>query len=165
MKTFSAEQLLELGSASLHGCSDIKFFKRVQAVSFLAQGLSASTVSELCGFSCQSLYRLKAAFLAHGLDALRSHYVGSNNRYLSVEQESAILDELANTALSGQFIRVCEIKTLFESLAGVSYQLDAIYRILRRHGWRKVKPRGRHPKGADEASCEDAKKLTLWLPS
>ena len=35
-----------------------------------------------------------------------------------------------------------------------------IYMLLKRHGWRKVMPRAKHPKKADEEVIQASKKLT-----
>jgi transposase len=88
------------------------------------------------------------------------HYVGSNYRKLSYDEEAETLAQLA-VEVEGKCMRARDVLELFESKTGVTYAKDAFYRLLHRHGWRKVMPRGQHPKAADEETREAAKKLTL----
>ena len=37
-----------------------------------------------------------------------------------------------------------------------------IYRLLKRHGYKKVMPRSRHPKKVNQEIIETSKKLTQW---
>jgi len=54
-----------------------------------------------------------------------------------------------------------EIRIACEKKVGKEYEgRSQIYDLLARHGWRKVMPRGKHPKQADEATQEASKKLT-----
>ena len=36
-----------------------------------------------------------------------------------------------------------------------------VYMLLKRHNWRKIKPRSQHPKKADEETIAASQKLTL----
>ena len=161
MKDLTEAQISELESQVRQGDSDNKYFKRVQAVCWLSQGRTVLEVMEFSGFSRTYVFRLRAKYEAKGLEGLRSNYVGSNYRKLSYAEEAAALEKLSKVAESGKFVRAQELSKQMESITGVCYQIDAFYRLLWRHNWRKVMPRGKHPRAADEAACEAVKKLTL----
>jgi transposase len=62
-------------------------------------------------------------------------------------------------ATEGKFVRIAEIKQAFEEMSGVKYKSSGFYKLLKRHDWRKVMPRGKHPKKASEEAMEASKKL------
>ena len=96
-----------------------------------------------------------------GVDALKSKNKGGNNRHLSFKDEEKAIADFAEKAKEGKFVRVSEMQEEFSKRTGVSYSTNAFYDLLHRHGWRKVKPRGRHPKKASDEAIETSKKLTL----
>ena len=54
----------------------------------------------------------------------------------------------------------------FDEARGKDTGSGYIYMLLKRHGWRKVMPRSKHPKAASEEACEASKKLNsvCWIP-
>ncbi len=61
-------------------------------------------------------------------------------------------------ALKGELINVNEIKEAYVKLVGHSIGSGQIYYAPKRHGFRKVLPRSRHPKKADDKEIEISKK-------
>ena len=65
----------------------------------------------------------------------------------------------AIAAKAGQVITVKEIKAAFDEKLGRDTGRGYIYMLLKRHRWRKLKPRSRHPKKAsDEESAASKNK-------
>ena len=64
-------------------------------------------------------------------------------------------------ASAGQMVNVAEIKAAYEKAVGHSIGSGQIYCVLKRHNWRKVMPRSRHPKKASDEAIDASKKLTL----
>ena len=56
---------------------------------------------------------------------------------------------------------VDDIKKKYEDKVDHKISSGQIYRVLKRHEWRKVMPRARHPKSAGPEAIEASKKLTL----
>lgn len=83
---------------------------------------------------------------------------GRRNCYLSVEEERVFLAPFIARAETGELATVNEIHHAFEAYVEASVDESTIYRILERHEWRKIVPRGQHPK-ADEAAQDAFKKL------
>ena len=84
----------------------------------------------------------------------------TSHRYaLTEEKEKEILSRFEAAAEAGQEITVREIKAAFDEERGKDTGRGYIYMVLKRHGWRKVMPRSRHPKAANEEACEASKKL------
>jgi transposase len=78
---------------------------------------------------------------------------------MSFEEEAAILAPYREKAEKGQLVETSEIKASYEKAVGHTIGGSQIYYVLKRHGWRKVMPRSRHPKKAPEEVIETSKKL------
>ena len=72
-----------------------------------------------------------------------------------------MLAEFEEKAESGQIVEVSDIKVAYQEKVGHAISSGQIYYVLKRHNWRKVKPRSRHPKKASPEVIEASKKLTL----
>ena len=79
---------------------------------------------------------------------------------MNFEEEAAILAPFREKAEKGEIIDVKEIKAAYQAAVDHPISVAQIYYVLHRHGWRKVMPRSRHPKKADDATIEASKKLS-----
>jgi transposase len=69
---------------------------------------------------------------------------------MSVEQEAAFLAPFLERAKVGGILVVAPIQTAYEKALGRKVPESTVYRLLARHGWRKIAPRPRHPKADPE---------------
>jgi hypothetical protein len=79
---------------------------------------------------------------------------------MSYEEEAQLLAGHEELGKAGQIVETGKIKKAYEEKAGHRIGGQQIYRVLARHCWRKVMPRSKHPKKADEEAIEASKKLT-----
>ena len=86
-----------------------------------------------------------------------------NRARLPLEEESAMLDEILEHATQGGVVIVPPLQEQFVEKLGKPVALSTIYRMLARHGWRKLAPDTEHPQG-DAKAREDWKKNspTRW---
>ncbi len=96
-----------------------------------------------------------------GIEAITGNHYGGNRRNMSAEKEAELLEPFCQRARQGQLIEISEIKAAYERAVGHRIGGSQIYYVLRRHGWRKVMPRSKHPKEASDEAIEASKKLTL----
>lgn len=89
---------------------------------------------------------------------IENKYKG-NHRNLSYEEEKQLLQHFAKKSEQGQVVETKEIKELYEQTVGHPIGRGHIYYVLKRHGWRKIMPRSKHPKKASEEAIEASKKL------
>ena len=68
-----------------------------------------------------------------------------------------MLDEVLREASEGGVLVIPRLKPLIEARLGKTLALSSVYRLLARHGWRKLAPDTQHPRG-DPARREDWKK-------
>jgi transposase len=128
-------------------------YQRIQCVLIRATlGSSAAQIAQLLGWSTATVHVLHSRWAKQG-DAifdLRGRG-GRRHQHLSAEQEAQLLAPFVARAEAGGMLKVAEIQQAYEQHAGVAVAPSTIYRLLDRHGWRKVVPRPRHPK-ADVAA-------------
>jgi len=87
----------------------------------------------------------------------RPQWGGRRRQNMSVEEEAAFLAPFVAAAKRGGVLVVAPIKAAYEQAVGRGVPDSTVYRLLARHGWRKLAPRPRHPKG-DPAQQEAWKK-------
>jgi len=76
---------------------------------------------------------------------------GRRHQYLTLEEEKAFLAPFFSRAEKGEIATAGEIKRAFEAQIGHEVDESTIYRLLKRHRWRKPVPRPVHPKANQEA--------------
>ena len=134
----------------------------MKALLLHAQGKKREKIAEETGFVKSYISELVSKFCNKGLPSIvESNYHG-NNRNMSFAQEEALLETFKRAAAAGQIIETSEIKRAYEKAIGRSLDnyRGQIYCVLKRHGWRKVMPRSKHPNKASEEAIEASKKLT-----
>jgi transposase len=134
-------------------------YQRIQCVLIRATlGSSASEIAQLLGWSAATVHVLHSRWAKEG-DAIFDVRPrgGRRNQHLSAEQEKALLAPFEVRAQAGGMLTVSEIQRAYEQQVGKEVAPSTVYRLLDRHGWRKVVPRPRHPK-ADVAAQRAFKK-------
>jgi transposase len=91
---------------------------------------------------------------------------GRRRAAMSVEEEHEFLQPWAESARSGGMLVVAPLRAALAQRLGHPITHSVVYRLLARHGWRKVAPDTRHPK-SDPLAQQDWKKNspTSWQPS
>ena len=133
--------------------------RRLHALILHAEGNTGKRVSELTGYNEKYLYELYRKYLSGGIEAITGNHYGGNRRNMSVEEEEAILKPFYERAEKGEIIEVSEIEQAYQKKVDHKICSGQIYLVLRRHGWRKIMPRSRHPKKAKPEAIEASKKL------
>ena len=85
---------------------------------------------------------------------------GKDTTKIEEEKEAAILEPFRKQAEAGKLVEISEIKAAYQREVNHPISEAQIYYVLHRQGWRKIMPRSRHPKKADEEVIETSKKLT-----
>jgi transposase len=125
-----------------------------------ALGLRADQVATALGWHPSSVRKLQARYFKEGEAALKSGGRGGRyNQNLTLEEERQLLQEFLAQSESGGMLEVSRLKAAYEQLLGRQVPKSTVYRMLARHGWRKVVPRPRHPKS--EAASQAAFKKTV----
>ncbi len=140
--------------------------QRLKVLMLRYEGKSNPEISEKLDLSTDRISHLISEFKRNGLEEyIRNKYEG-NHRNMSYEEEEQILKQFEAKAAAGQVITVKAIKAAFDEKLGRDTGRGYIYMLLARHGWRKIKPRPKHPQGASDEEIAASKKLKLnWKKS
>lgn len=121
---------------------------------------TAQSIAACVGVSKSLVGKTIALYKKGGIQAIQVKPVGGRYRsYMSTEEEERFLKPLYQKAEQGAFITVEDIKRAYEQQIGRIVHKTTIYRLLQRHGWRKIVPRRKHPKAKTEV--QEAFKRTL----
>jgi transposase len=105
----------------------------------------AAEIAKHIGLAKQTVHNLVCQYNRRGPEALESPGKGGRRRcYLSWEAEVAFLKPFEEKALGGQVATAMEIKRVLEQRLGHEVDRSMVYKMLKRHGWRKVMPRPAH---------------------
>lgn len=127
-------------------------FQRVQSIWLRAAlGMSSDQVALAVGYSPATVKKLWSQYFSEGEKALIGKGRGGRRRAnLSIEQEQELLSHFFEKAKSGAVLVANEVKGVYEQAVGRKVPKSTVYRMLARHGWRKIAPRPRHPKANPE---------------
>jgi len=122
----------------------------------LVLGVGRATVARL-----QTTFRKKKP---NGPNPARN-WGGRRQSLLSREEEGSFLKPWLKSAAAGSLVVVSPIRAALAQRLGKPIKPSVVYRLLARHGWRKVAPDTRHPKSKPEVQ-EDWKKNfpKCWKP-
>ncbi len=136
-------------------------YQRIQCVLIRATlGSSAAEIAQLLGWSTATVHVLHSRWAKQGeaIFDVRGRG-GRHHQYLTPEHEEELLAPFVQRAQAGGMLTVAEVQQAYRERAGKEVARSTIYRLLERHGWRKVVPRPRHPK-ADVAAQAAFKKTS-----
>src|SRR5713226_8372075 len=99
------------------------------------------------GVSATTVHRVISTYNRVGPAAIKTPGKGGRrHEYLTLEDEQQFLAPFFARAEEGLIATTAEIWRAFETRVGHEVNDSTMYRLLHRHGWRKVMPRPRHPK-------------------
>ena len=140
---------------------DKQIEKRLKVLSMRCDGKTLEEISKVTGFHRSHISSLIRKYFEEGLASISEKHYKGNRRNMSFDEETAFLKPYQEQADQGKLLDVREIAAAYEKKVGHHIGKGQIYRVLQRHGWRKVMPRSKHPRKADEEVIAASKKLTL----
>lgn len=138
---------------------DKQIARKLRALILRYEGLSNAETAKRLGLCSVRISQIISEYKKNGLEAFTRKKYGGNHRNMTVEEEEEILRQFREKAEAGHVIIAQDIKKVFDEKLGRDTGRGYIYMLLARHNWRKVMPRSRHPKKADEEVIEASKKL------
>jgi transposase len=115
----------------------------------------AKEIAKDTGVSVATVHHLIPRYNALGVAAVETPGKGGRQyAYLTREEEQHLLAPFFARAEKGEITTVHQIKQIFEEKVKHEVDESTVYRLLKRHKWRKVMPRRKHPK-ADEQKQKD----------
>ena len=146
---------------------DIRQYRQALAVLLPAElNTSLELTASLLGVGRATVSRLQSGFRRRGQVSPRHQGWGGRRRTLmSEEEEREFLRPWEEQALAGGVLVLSPIRAALAQRLGRKVATSVVYRLLARHGWRKIAPDTRHPKN-DPQIQESWKKNSpkTWRP-
>lgn len=150
-RTASGHEHIEGALKLLKSARTADELRRAQSVLLpLMLGLSIEQTAQAIGRSAGATCTMRTRFaqVASGAQpAPRRKQDLRNRAKADLSKERAILDEVLADAAQGGIVVIPRIKPEIEAKLGGTLSLSSLYRMLARHGWRKLAPDTGHPKG------------------
>lgn len=160
----SVEKAVELRD----GAQTIAEFRRAIATLLYAHksnNFTAEEISNILGVSRATLFTDLSKVKSSAESSTQSKSPGSggrHNSYLTIDQESLFLSTWEKEVINGHILSIPKLHGSFNELIGAEVSKTTVYRMLHRHGWRKIQPDTKHPK-ADPIAQEDFKKNSPYI--
>lgn len=141
---------------------DLKLYKKIEVLYYATKGYTNKKISELTDYSLSRVSDFISEYVQNGIGYfIEEHRKGGNRRNLTVEQEKDIIEKFEKKAIKGKVVNLSELKKEYEEVRGQETANSTFYSFLNRMRWRRIMPRGQHPKKANTEEIEASKKLTL----
>lgn len=139
-------------------------FRRYQALYLrLSHQIPTPDIAQITGLSVSHIHKIHSLCFRNGISALLSKPKGGRRRsYLTEEEEKVLLSDIEKKAIKGGVVEIGKVHKLFEEKVGGKVAKNTAYRLLHRHGWRKIAPRPYHPKQKADAIDTFKKTGRLW---
>ena len=138
-------------AARITACPEAWRIRRWQGIrcAFVHPKPAAEMALEV-GLARQTVHNLIAAYNRRGPVAVETPGHGQRQRaYLSLRQEQRLVERFGKRSTKGQVSTGCQFQPAVERAVGRPLHKTTVYRMLKRHHWRKVVPR-RHPQADAE---------------
>lgn len=132
--------------------------KRLKVLELRYAGMSNAEISIRTGFNNRYITTLMGQYKKQGLDEFIRIKYTSHHRHLSESEEAEVLEECAKAAESGQILTASMMREKLEERIGKKASHNYVYQVLKRHEWRQVMPRAKHPQAASEEEQNSSKK-------
>jgi len=133
--------------------TSVESLRQCQAVLLPALfGATLEQTANVLGVGRATVARLQVAFRRQrsALPTSARNWGGRRQSLLTQEEEVAFLKPWLASAATGNLVVVSPIQAALAQRLGQPVKPSVVYRLLSRHGWRKVAPDTRHPKSQPE---------------
>jgi transposase len=163
------QQLVRQALTTVRQAQDVREMRQAMAVLLPAElNTSLEQTARLLGVGRATVPRLQAGFRERRqpLKKVRKSWGGRRRALMSATEEEQFLKPWIEQAQAGAVLVLSPIRAALAQQLGRPVKASVVYRLLARHGWRKVAPDTRHPK-SDPQVQEDWKKNSrkIWRPS
>ena len=152
-------ELVGKARSAAESAKSVEELRAAQAILLPAQtGATLEQTAVLWGVGRASVSRLQAKFRrTTKTGAQERNWGGRRNALMSSKEEGEFLAPWLESAKAGGMLVVSPVRAALAARLGRPVKPSVVYRLLARHGWRKVAPDTRHPK-SDPAAQQDWKK-------
>jgi len=148
---------------ALKQCQDCGEYRRIQCIhlAMLHPDMSAKEIAKITLYSKNHVLIIHSNYRKNGLDGLLDKRGGRYRENMTFAEEQELLKPFEEESPKGSLIVAGRVKKAYEEKAGREVAESTIYRLLDRHGFRKIVPYRRHKKADKEA--QETFKKTLQI--
>jgi transposase len=111
----------------------------------------ATAIALHLGVSVPFVHKIISLYKRFGSSAIETPGTGGRrHQYLTIAEEQQFIAPFLQRAATGEIATINSIKEAFEAQVHHTVHKTTIYRLLDRHGWRKITPRTKHPEATPE---------------
>jgi transposase len=139
-------------------------YERIMCVWLRASlGLSCQQIATVLGWHPGSVRNLQSRVLREGVAVLEQPGRGGRYRaHLTLAAEEALLADFCFAAGQGGVVEAGPLRVAYETQVEHPVAKSTLYRLLARHGWRKLVPRPYHPDASAAAQQAFKKSSGAW---
>lgn len=161
---FSDEEIAKARELRDKATTVMELRKALSVLLVAEAGLGTSPTSEILGISERTVFRNRRS-VRHQDEKRQNTWGGRRHYSMTIEEERDFLRTWEAKANEGGVLSVPPVHVSLVERLGHSIPMSTTYRLLARHGWRKVQPDTKHPKSKPIIQEEFKKKsLGLWRP-
>ncbi len=148
----SVEQVQQKMKTACNFCQQQKWLIIYNA---LVDPRPAAQIALHTGTSKRMVHQVISDYNRQGATAIETPGKGGRRRSnLSFAEEKEFLAQFMDSAKKGLITTIAKVKRAYEAKIAKTVAKSTIYRLLERHGWRKVMPRSHHPQTKFEEQQE-----------
>jgi transposase len=140
-------------------------YRKALSVILVAEyGFDADRAADALGISRRTIFRDRNN-IRNQDDTSKKTWGGRRNSTMTIEEERDFLSQWQEQATRGGVLTVPPLHAALVERLGHAIPQSTTYRLLARHGWRKVQPDTKHPKSDPAAQVEFKKNSRKqWQP-
>lgn len=137
--------------------------RRLHVLMLRYEGKKLEEIAEILKLHRVSITQICQRYREQGLEEFVRNKHESHYRLLSEEKEAEILNSFQREP--GKQVTAKDVKEALDTACRKDTGHMYVYNVLKRHGWKKIIPRSRHPNAANKEACEASKKLktAYWM--
>jgi hypothetical protein len=161
---FTEKEIAKAHQIRDHAKTAIELRKALSVLLITEGGLDTNKTAGILRISERTVFR-NQEYIRNQEKNIRNTWGGRRRYTMTVEEEREFLRDWESKATEGGVLSVTPIHAALVEKLGRSIPISTTYRLLARHGWRKVQPDTKHPK-SDPKIQEEYKKNSLrwWRP-
>ena len=161
---FSVEEIARARQLREKATTVMELRKALSVLLVSEAGLDTIQTAEILGISERTVFRNRGSI--RNQDERRRNTWGGRRHYsMTIEEEQDFLRTWEAKANEGGVLSVPPVHAALIETLRHSIPMSTTYRLLARHGWRKVQPDTKHPKSKPEIQEEFKKNSPrLWRP-
>ena len=161
---FSEEEVARARELRDKAMTVMELRKALSVLLVAEAGLDAGQASEVLGISERTVFRNRRG-VSYQDEKRRNTWGGRRHYSMTIEEERDFLRPWEAKSVEGGVLSVPPVHAALVHRLGRPIPMSTTYRLLARHGWRKVVPDTKHPKSKPPVQ-EEFKKTPrgLWRP-